>query len=338
MPVQRQAYFYRQGESDIMTKNGTVLAISAGTVMSCCGRFTGSCGKVREVKMAENSIGRNIRSLRECFGETQLQLANILELNSVGAISNYENGTRLPERSVLEKIALHYRITLDELINSDLSEISRISFDGITWDHASEAIDCLLPVYSTVSAMENEAFRLAYEAQVQIMDSIKKGGESLPSRTDLPLLYEECLEECGAPAAANLAAWLLLTRFIETAPASDSGKEGLLAEMLVKSNCRDIDLEDEETKLSTREAHSRGEEIDAMLVPLLRRLRKAGGEYTELAEYYCALRYISNLAGGNLSEDAARMVGGEMLSESCRLGNTVSLKVMRSLNRLMSLE
>ncbi len=46
----------------------------------------------------DNNLGKNIRSLRTSYGESQLDLALALDLQSSSAISNYEKGIREPDR------------------------------------------------------------------------------------------------------------------------------------------------------------------------------------------------------------------------------------------------
>ena len=42
--------------------------------------------------MLKNQLGRNIKSLRTAYGETQLELALAVGLDSPNAIANYEKG------------------------------------------------------------------------------------------------------------------------------------------------------------------------------------------------------------------------------------------------------
>ena len=46
--------------------------------------------------MASNKVAENIKFIREVFGETQKELAEIIGVTH-NAISNYENGERMPD-------------------------------------------------------------------------------------------------------------------------------------------------------------------------------------------------------------------------------------------------
>lgn len=71
-------------------------------------------------------LSSNIKSLRRVYGEEQLDLANAIGL-TIPAVSNYERGERIPKRDIIARIAKHYRITEDELLYSDLSNMKNIS-------------------------------------------------------------------------------------------------------------------------------------------------------------------------------------------------------------------
>ena len=75
-------------------------------------------------------LGENIRGLRRLYGETQLDLAIAIDVKPT-TISNYEMGERLPERTierdVLIRIAKHYMITEDELLNGDFSNTKKFN-------------------------------------------------------------------------------------------------------------------------------------------------------------------------------------------------------------------
>lgn len=71
--------------------------------------------------MKQSLLANNIGILRTTFGETQLDLALVLGLNSPNTISNYESGNRKPNDETIRKMAKHYNITEYELCNIDLS-------------------------------------------------------------------------------------------------------------------------------------------------------------------------------------------------------------------------
>ena len=66
-------------------------------------------------KINKYELGTRIRELREQAGETQIDLANLLEVKRQ-IISYFENGTRTPNIEKLAIIASHYNTTTDFLL------------------------------------------------------------------------------------------------------------------------------------------------------------------------------------------------------------------------------
>lgn len=63
------------------------------------------------------SIGSRIRELRKKAGLTQDELAEIIGVKRGVTISNYEKGEREPDLENIRKIAAHFNVTSDWLIN-----------------------------------------------------------------------------------------------------------------------------------------------------------------------------------------------------------------------------
>ena len=62
-------------------------------------------------------INTNIRWLRKLYGETQEELAQAIYVQK-NTISQYESGSREPDREKLQAIADHYMIPVDRLVFS----------------------------------------------------------------------------------------------------------------------------------------------------------------------------------------------------------------------------
>ena len=77
--------------------------------------------------MSKDQLAKNIQSLRTAYGETQLELALSIGIESPNAIANYEKGARSPKLEIRKKMALHFRITEDELLHADFFKFSFFS-------------------------------------------------------------------------------------------------------------------------------------------------------------------------------------------------------------------
>lgn len=75
-----------------------------------------------------DKLGKNIRYLREFYGETQEELAEFLGKGKSGQISDYENGKIKPSTDDVVKIAAHYQVTVDNLRFDDYSNLKKHYF------------------------------------------------------------------------------------------------------------------------------------------------------------------------------------------------------------------
>ena len=73
--------------------------------------------------MSKDQLAKNIKSLRTAYGETQFELALSIGIEAPNAIANYEKGERNPKPEIRKKIASHFRVTEDELLHTDFSNL-----------------------------------------------------------------------------------------------------------------------------------------------------------------------------------------------------------------------
>lgn len=75
----------------------------------------------------ENRFGKNLQHVRKIYGETLQDVGTILGYGAT-TIKNYESGKRQPDPITLQILAKHYGKPVDELLYSDLSELTPIQF------------------------------------------------------------------------------------------------------------------------------------------------------------------------------------------------------------------
>ena len=92
-----------------------------------------------------NQLGKNIRSLRNAYGETLEQLGEAIHA-AKNTVSNYETGKRKLGRETIIAISRHYMISVEELMNSDLTSIPKPAFDK---DAFWKNIDIIFPIVSS---------------------------------------------------------------------------------------------------------------------------------------------------------------------------------------------
>lgn len=81
----------------------------------------------------QKPLGDKIYAMRIAANETQEQLAEAVGTSHV-SITRYESGQRVPKITILQKIAQHYNVSLDDLLERDskpedlTADISGIDF------------------------------------------------------------------------------------------------------------------------------------------------------------------------------------------------------------------
>lgn len=66
-------------------------------------------------------FGKNLKFLREKNGLEQSHIADMLDKKSTSAVSEWEKGLRIPNIGDLDVLSTIFHVTIDNLVNSDLS-------------------------------------------------------------------------------------------------------------------------------------------------------------------------------------------------------------------------
>lgn len=272
-------------------------------------------------------LSKNIKYLRTAYGETQLDLALAVGLDSPNTIANYEKGERTPKPEIKRKIASHYRITEDELVHTDFSGMKFSSFQLGNKEKMIDMTLLMFPITYTEKAMEDSLFQKGYAAHMRALDVMKDG------RTFDLADYEMCIDayfdsygECETPESlANILWWLVISEMGVKYQRIIDGVEALNDKRVSKKDffkrfyLRDCSIAEEE-KLAGDTERKELEEMDEIVVELLRELKK-NTQYSNLADYYTALRYIFGCVDNGLTEAMNKVVGSEMIWAFAQLGN-----------------
>lgn len=70
--------------------------------------------------MKKSILARNIKKLRLFKSLNQTEFAALFDLNRP-TIGSYEEGRSEPKLATLQKIAKHYKLTIDEIVSKDLT-------------------------------------------------------------------------------------------------------------------------------------------------------------------------------------------------------------------------
>ncbi len=277
--------------------------------------------------MSKDQLAKNIKSLRTAYGETQLELALSIGIESPNAIANYEKGARSPKLEIRKKMALHFRITEDELLHADFSNFR---FSPNAFNDKEKMVEMALlmfPVLSSEDALKNNSFQKAYDAHMRAIESMKAGKEY--SETDVNIcfdLYSDAAEKDDIPeASANLLWWLLICEIstknqwmLKIAEALNNSSDKS-SKLLKSYYLRDMS-EDATDSDATEIEQSEMDDFDEAIKEILKGL-KQDSRLSSLADYYLALRYSLGCINNDLTEDMNRAIGNEMMWAFAELGN-----------------
>ena len=293
-----------------------------------------------------SKIGKNIRALREAYGETQLDLAHHLGFDSPAAVSMIESGSRGQKRfDVIEKIARHYRISEGTLFYQTWGEngTSFPDFLLLPFDDKKRLQDLftgLFPIVQSSSAMKDSAFKNAYalhcELAKELTDSLSYPEHSCNLSRCLSL-YEISLKKTDLPeAAANTLWWALVSGICHCYPKVILGLRKLDRKAITKpeffrdwylTGCEEEDsAAEKELKRAFRKQYQK--QIHELITLLY-----ASSFGFPLAEYYKALPWYFGLNGTGFRTGESRLIGSAMLSSLSEMGNPYAAACMEAMAR-----
>lgn len=279
-------------------------------------------------------FGKNIKYLRTAYGETQLELALAIGLDSPNTIANYEKGVRSPKPDIRKKIALHYRMTEDELMHSDFSSF-HVSLSQLgDMEKMMEMALLMFPIICTEKAMKDSLFQKGHEAHMRTFDAMKEGRSFAKSDYDTCVnAYSDSFNTFKTPeSVANLLWWFLISETNIKNPWLIEGVEALIDKRVsIGAVFKSFYLMDctimEEGNCLENVEQKNLEKLDQVIIKLLKELKK-DAKYSSLADYYTALRYGLGCVNNELTEAMNKTVGAEMMWAFMELGNEYAKKLI----------
>ena len=284
-------------------------------------------------------LGWNVKCLREAYRLTEEQLAYAVGITRQ-AICNYENGSRIPNRDIIVKLASHFNITEDELIYGDFSNMTYPGEMIENTEAVKNSVDIYLPMLSSETALKNSSFKNALASHQAIYAGLKCGVPYSDSELEkCTELYEIALNEGVIEGAGNLLWWFMFMgmgyshyELLDGVEALEnhliSGEEFLQRHYL--KNCdeesRNVSPEIAEVRRERRQFLRESEEQIRFLLQTL----KNDSEYSDLADYYLALRYCLGVVYNNNSDALNKTIGEEMMVAFSHWGNKYVLDFLRA--------
>ena len=277
--------------------------------------------------MGENNLfGKNIRALRNQFKESQQELADILNVVKT-TISNYENGKRDPDWNMLNNIANHYLVSVDDIVNKRLYNIR---LDDSVFDMETQSTIFLkfFPIVSSKKAENNIHFVRALKKHNDIYSRAEKQDMSeLIDVIDCIDGYLQAMDDddSSVDACSNiLGIYCLLYYMFVSAPQFINENSAALVRMK-KENIRfkkdltelSYDQSFFEDLAETKKLLNNKESLK-LVTAALKILKKS--ERADLADYYIALRYIFGMVNEN-NNQLNREIGFCLMETFSEIGN-----------------
>lgn len=278
------------------------------------------------------TLAKNIKALRTYYGETQVDLAKILNCEQQ-EISQYESGKRLPTADKLKDLAHHFERTVFEIENYD--------FENMDDEESSELffynnIDTLLPIICTGHALNNELFNKAYQLHKTIYKSFKSATNidlvsseldtTMDSLEELESYYHDALKDknCESEAAVNLVACCYLgILYLESLQiiCTENGRHYASISKAKKTHPK-FEKEINDIDLFSIDENAQLESLISALVKETHEYQIISkAKYPDLIDYYLALQFRFGFAENDLDHFTNRMIGTEIMKSFKNVGN-----------------
>ena len=275
-----------------------------------------------------SNLGMNIKALRKAFGETQDDLANYLMVEK-NTISNYENGKREPNKEMLNKISKHFMVSVEELLFTDLTNIGRFDIDPYSfWKY----LNIIFPIKASEKAMKNIHFKKAITCHKALYEDLHDFNMDNLDKINCFDHLEDCYEYMEAFDDENvileaeidfLAIWFLTVIIVKIGPQVFRNKTAAISNVVSK-DIRFGTVIDGENDSWISELEDLSKEFDD---PEMRDIinnifiHLKHSSYSDLADYYLALKYYFFYIDNELGFEFNRRIGTEMLNTFTSVGN-----------------
>jgi len=273
----------------------------------------------------DNQLGRNIKHLREMHAETLEELGEAIHC-AKSTVAGYERGVRKPDLQTLQTIGAHYNKTTDELLNSDLTDLGDLTLDLNSLSGMIQLIRIILPLYSSDEAMKNDNFRKGYELSQSMLESFSRA-ETLSGNV-IVRIFESFLNAADESESPESVANLMWSIFIWWTQMYDTEQMLSLQNKMLSKKLTFKDymkLRDTESTAIKEKRVSFVSDFNEIITATLKAL-KSEQEWSDLADYYLALRYVVGMVDTDLSYEMNSAVGMQMMLSFMTLGNDIAFK------------
>ncbi|MGX7047455.1 hypothetical protein RU86_GL000173 [Lactococcus piscium] len=276
-----------------------------------------------------NKIGKNIKALREVYGETQKELAAALYLN-VNTISKYERGEKVGsgqkkafDYDLLKNIAKHYGIAIEWIAESDLSDIEFPEYFNQENPDILDLNKKIYPVLKPKTKVENQEFYRAYHAHLNFFEITPD-----TSTKEFNQLINDIFDGYRNSCENTLVSWINLASFmiylrVNYKIISQAGEFSNIKNPKLKIYSKINALSENERKIDLEDWADFQETIFEIFAEL-----KKKHFCSDLVDYFIAQMYSNQLIENDLNETNS-IVGLEMMNTLTLLRNPYAVRFMK---------
>ena len=204
----------------------------------------------------------------------------------------------------------------------DLTGLENISIDLTSSAHTTELLRVILPLYRSEESMKNPNFKNGYDLSQRLLEAFSNA--EVLSGSMIVRIFEafvKATDESDSPEAVANLVWSV---FVWWSQIADTNKLLSLQNKLLskKLNIKDyMSLKDTEDSSITEKKAGFVSDFDGIVTEALKAL-KSEQEWSDLADYYLALRYVVGMVDTDLSTEMNSAVGMQMMLSFMTLGNS----------------
>lgn len=279
--------------------------------------------------MDDNLLGRNIKHLRIIHGETLDVLGNTIGF-AKSTIKGYESGVRKPDPETLKAIAEHYGKTIDELLHTDLTGLEKISFNLDSPKKVVALQEAMLPLFTHEEYMCDEHFKQGIEYCQHILSAFSKG-DTLRGSIIVDVFQEfmVALKQIEKPEVVANIIWSI---FIWWSQIIDINQAFAMQNKLLSKKLTYMEMKrakhNEPVEVKEKKAGFISD-FDELLNELIKAL-KSDEEWSDLADYYLALRYVVGMIDTGYSVEMNMAIGIQMMLSFARCDNKYARSFLKS--------
>ena len=280
-------------------------------------------------------LSKNFKFLYRYYKDKQEVLAQMLH-GPQSNISAYINGKKPIPTDVLQNISIRYNVSIDDLMNKDLS----LEFDSPQTLTVADAVifsENMYPIFTSNVAKTNDSFNAAYDILQHSLqlENIDEFYEKIESLEQAITLFQKAWEESNTYVALSntLSTVLLIYGFY-----SQRGIQ--LGQKLIDNgtlNTLDIKrsfLRNPNKPLAANQYNQQQQLLFKNYDDLVYRnikLLKSNTQFSPLGDFYLAMCYFIGFVEDFIDYEACAQTAVNMLLQLCKLENKYAEKFMESL-------